>query len=171
MRKSTHFGANVVFLRTNLYRKTFQRMGIETMNTNHEILSTAELEDTAHYARACQAKYEDIRHRLRKQKEVVEECSEYLGKLVNERAWERAATPDSAREARQECAEAADRYQEEYQLLNAMETAAINAKIEADRASKKVFGVISGIVTAQIGGADFQALIEGGTVINSRVTA
>ena len=146
-------------------------MGIEIMNTNHEILSTAELEDAAHYARACQANYEDIRHRVRKQREVVSECSDYLGELVNERAWERAATPEAAREARQACAEAAERYQEEYGLLNAMETAAINAKDHSISAGRKVYGVIGGIVTAQLGGSDIKALIEEGTVIDKRVTA
>ncbi len=146
-------------------------MGIEIMNTNHEILSTAELEDAADYARACQANYEDIRHRVRKQREVVVECSDYLGELVNERAWERAATPEAAREARQACAEAAERYQEEYGLLNAMETAAINAKEEAARAGRKVYGVIGGIVTTQLGGGDIKALIEEGTVIDNIVTA
>ena len=141
------------------------------MSTNHEILSTAELEDTAHYARACQAKYEDIRHRVRKQREVAAECSDYLGELVNERAWESAPTPEAAREARLACAEAAERYQEEYRLLNAMETAAINAKSEVDRAGRKVYGVIGGIVTSQLGGSDIKALIEEGTVIDNIVTA
>ena len=146
-------------------------MGIEIMNTNHEILSTVELEDAAHDARACQVNYEDIQHRVRKQKEVAEQYSEFLGELVNECAWERAATPEAAREVRQACAEAADRYQEEHQLLIAMETAAINAKVEADRASRKVFAVISGIVTTQIAGADFQGLIEDGAIIQNTVTA
>ncbi len=146
-------------------------MGIEIMNTNYEILSTAELEDAAHYARACQANYEDIRHRVRKQREVVGECSDYLGELVNERAWEKAATPEAAREARQACAEAAERYQEEHGLLNAMETAAIHTKTKVDRASRKVFGVIGGIVTTQIGGADIQAQIEVGSVIDNVVPA
>ena len=141
------------------------------MNTNHEILSTAELEDAAHYARACQENYEDIRHRVRKQREVVGECSDYLGELVNERAWERAATPEAAREARQACAEAAERYQEEYRLFKAMETAAINTKSEVDRAGRKVYGVIGGIVTSQLGGSDIKALIEEGTGIDNRVTA
>ena len=140
------------------------------MNTNHEILSTAELEDAAHYARACQAKYEDIRHRVRKQREVVDECSDYLGELVNERAWERAATPEAAREARQACTEAAERYQEEYGLLNAMETAAINAKDDSISAGRKVYGVIGGIVTAKLGGREIKALIAEGTVIDNRVT-
>ena len=146
-------------------------MGIEIMNTNHEILSTAELEDAAHYARARQAKYGDIRHRVRKQREVVGECSGYLGELVNEPAWEKSATPEAAREARQACAEAAERYQEEYRLFKAMETAAINAREEAARAGRKVNGVIGGIVTSQIGGSDIKALIEEGTVIDNRVTA
>jgi len=141
------------------------------MNTNHEILSTAELEDAAHYARACHANYEDIRHRVRKQREVVGECSDYLGELVNERAWERAATPEAAREARQACAEAAESYQEEYGLLNAMETAAINAKDETVSAGRKVFGVIGGIVTSQLGGSDIQTLIKEGAVIDNRVNA
>ena len=144
-------------------------MGFEIMNT--EILSTAELEDAAHYARACQENYEDIRHRVRKQREVVGECSDYLGELVNERAWERAATPEAAREARQACAEAAERYQEEYRLFKAMETAAINTKSEVDRAGRKVYGVIGGIVTSQLGGSDIKALIGEGTVIDNRVTA
>ncbi len=99
------------------------------------------------------------------------ECSDYLGELVNERAWEKAATPEAAREARQACAEAAECYQEEYGLLNAMETAAINAKEEAARAGRKVYGVIGGIVTSQIGGSDIKALIGEGTVIDNIVTA
>ncbi len=144
-------------------------MGIEIMNT--EILSTAELEDAAHYARACQAKYEDIRHRVLKQRGVVGECSDYLGELVNERAWERAATPEAAREARQACAEAAEQYQDEHRLLRAMETAALNAKDDTISAGRKVYGVIGGIVTSQIGGSDNKALIEEGTVIDNRVTA
>ncbi len=146
-------------------------MGIEIMNTNYEILSTAELEDAAHYARACQANYEDIRHRVRKQRDVVVECSDYLGELVNERAWERAATPAAAREARQACAEAAEQYQDEHRLLRAMETAALNAKDDTISAGRKVYGVIGGIVTSQIGGDDIKALIEEGTVIDNIVTA
>ncbi len=138
---------------------------------NTDILSTAELEDATHYARACQTNYEDIRHRVRKQRDVVGECSDYLGKLVSERAWERAATPESAREARQACAEAAERYQEEYGLLNAMETAAINAKDDSISAGRKVYGVIGGIVTTQLGGGDIKALIGEGTVIDNIVTA
>ncbi len=141
------------------------------MNINHEILSTAELEDAAHYARACQANYEDIRHRVRKQREVVGECSDYLGGLVNERAWERAATPEGAREARQACAEAAECYEDEYRLFKAMEMAAINAKSEAVSAGRKVYGVIGGIVTSQIGGGDIKALIGGGAVIDNTVAA
>ncbi len=144
-------------------------MGIEIMNT--EFLSTAELEDAAHYARACQANYEDIRHRVRKQREVVVECSDYLGELVNERTWERAATPEAAREARQACAEAAEQYQDEHRLLRAMDTAALNAKDDAASASRKVYGVIGGIVTSQIGSDDIRALIEEGTVIDNIVTA
>ncbi len=144
-------------------------MGFEIMNT--EILASAELEDAAHYARACQANYEDIRHRVRKQTEVVAECSDYLGELVNERAWERAATPEAAREARQACAEAAEQYQDEHRLLRAMETAAINARQETTNAGRKVFGVIGGIVTTQLGGSDIKALIEEGTVIDNRVNA
>ncbi len=138
---------------------------------NTEILASAELEDAAHYARACQASYEDIQHRVRKQMEVVSECSNYLGELVNERAWERAATPEAAREARQACAEAAENYEDEYRLFKAMEIAAINAKSEAVSAGRKVYGVIGGIVTAQLGGGDIKALIEEGTVIDNRVNA
>jgi len=144
-------------------------IGIEIMNTNHEIVSTAELEDAAHYARACQAKYEDIRHRVRKQRAVVEECSDYLGELVNERAWESTATAESARAARQVCAEAADCYQDEYQLLNAMEIAAINTKSEVDSASRRVFGVIGGIVSTQVGGDDIRALIDDGIIRDKMV--
>ena len=144
-------------------------MGIEIMNT--EISSTAELEDAAHYARACQAKYEDIRHRVRRQREVVGKCSDYLGELVNERAWEKAATPEAAREARQACAEAAEQYQDEHRLLRAMETAALNAKDDTISAGRKVYGVIGGIVTSQIGGDDIRALIEEGAVIDNIVTA
>ncbi len=141
------------------------------MNTNHEILSTAELEDAAHYARACQANYEDIRHRVRKQREVVGECSDYLGELVNERAWEKAATPEAAREARQACAEAAEQYEDEHRLLRAMETAAINAREETVSAGRKVYGVIGGIVTTQLGGGDIKALIEEGAVIDNVLSA
>ena len=144
-------------------------MGIEIMNT--EILSTAELEDAAHYARACQAKYEDIQHRTRKQGLVVRECSDCLGELVNERAWEKAATPEAAREARQACAEAAEQYEDEHRLLRAMETAAINARQETTNAGRKVFGVIGGIVTTQLGGSDIKALIEEGAVIDNIVNA
>ncbi len=138
---------------------------------NTEILSTAELQDAAHYARACQAKYEDIQHRTRKQGLVVRECSDYLGELVNERAWEKAAMPEAAREARQACAEAAEQYQDEHRLLGAMETAAINAREEAVSAGRKVYGVIGGIVTTQLGGGDFKALIEEGTVIDNIASA
>jgi len=144
-------------------------MGSENMNT--EILASAELEDAAHYARACQAKYEDIQHRTRKQGLVVRECSDYLGELVNERAWEKAATPEEAREARQACAEAAEEYEDEHRLLTAMETAAINAREEAVSAGRKVYGVIGGIVTTQLGGGDFKALIEEGTVIDNIASA
>ena len=138
---------------------------------NTEILSTAELEDATHYARACQANYEDIRHRVRKQREVVGECSDRLGELVNERAWENAATPEAAREARQACAEAAEQYEDEYRLLRAMETAAINAREEVASAGRKVYGVIGGIVTSQLGGSDMKALIEEGAVIDNIVAA
>lgn len=141
------------------------------MNTNHEILSTAELEDAAHYARVCQANFEDIRHRVRKQREVVGERSDCLGELVNERAWERAETPEAAREARQACAEAAEDYRDEHRLLNALETAAINAREETARAGRKVYGVIGGIVTSQLGGGDIKALIGEGAVIDNTVAA
>ena len=138
---------------------------------NTEILATAELEDAAHYARACQAKYEDIQHRVRKQRDVVGECSEYLGEMVNERAWEKAATPKAAREARHACAEAAEQYEDEHRLLRAMETAAINAREEVASAGRKVYGVIGGIVTTQLGGSDIKSLIEEGAVIDNVVTA
>ncbi len=52
-----------------------------------------------------------------------------------------------------------------------METAAINAKDDSINAGRKVYGVIGGIVTAQLGGNDIKALIEEGTVIHNRVTA
>ena len=138
---------------------------------NTEILASEELEDAAHYARACQAKYEDIRHRVRKQREVVGECSNYLGQLVNDRAWEKAATPEEAREARQACAEAAEQYDDEYRLLRAMETAAINAREEAVCAGRKLYGVIGGIVTTQLGGSDIKALIEEGAVLDNVMSA
>lgn len=137
------------------------------MNTEHEIISTAELDDATHYARACQAKYEDIRHRVRKQAEAVQEYSVALGELVNGRAWEGADTADEARHARQECAEAAERYQEEYGLLVAMETAAANAKDEAASAGRKVFAVMAGIVSTQLGAGDLNALIQDGAVISN----
>ena len=138
---------------------------------NTEILASAELEDAAHYARACQAKYEDIQHRVRKQGLVVRECSDCLGELVNERAWEKAAKPEEAREARQACAEAAEQYEEEHRLFRAMKTAAINARKEAVSAGRKVYGVIGGIVTTQLGGGDIKALIEEGTVIDNVLSA
>ncbi len=99
------------------------------------------------------------------------ECSDYLGELVNERAWEKAATPEAAREARQACAEAAECYEDEYRLFKAMEIAAINAKSEAVSAGRKVYGVIGGIVTSQIGGGDKKALIGEDTVIDNTVAA
>ena len=138
---------------------------------NTELIATAELEDAAHYARACQAKYEDIQHRVRKQRVVVRECSDYLGELVNERVWEKAPTPEAAREARQACAEAAEEYEDEHRLLRAMETAAIHAREEAVSAGRKVYGVIGGIVTTQLGGSDIKALIEEGAVIDNIVNA
>ena len=144
-------------------------MGIEIMNT--EILASAELEDAAHYARACQAKYEDLQHRVRKQRGTVGECSDYLGQLVNAHVWEKSATPEAAREARQACAEAAEQYEDEYRLLTAMETAAINAREETARAGRKVYGVIGGIVTSQLGGSKIKALIEEGAVIDNIVAA
>ena len=97
----------------------------------------------------------------------MRECSDCLGELVNERAWEKAATPEAAREARQACAEAAEQYEDEHRLLRAMETAAINARQETTNAGRKVFGVIGGIVTTQLGGSDIKALIEEGTVIDN----
>ena len=142
-------------------------MGMKIMNTN--ILSTAELEDATYCARACHAKYEDIRHRVRKQRQVVEEYSKSLGDLITERAWEKAPTPEAAREARLVCAEAAENYQDEHQLLSAMETAAINAREETARAGRKVYGVIGGIVTSQLGGNDIKTLIEEGAVIDNIV--
>ena len=136
------------------------------MNTEHEIISTAELDDAAHYARACQATYEDIRHRVRRQGEIVRAHSVKLGELVNARAWEQANTADEARQARQDCAEAAERYQEEFGLLVAMETAATNAKDEAVSAGRKVYAVMGRIVSSQLGGSDLDALIQDGAVIN-----
>ena len=133
-------------------------MGIEIMSIEHEIISTAELEDASHYARACQAKFKDIRHRVCKQREIVQEYSVKLGGLVNARAWEQSDTADEARQARQECAEAAERFQEEYGLLMAMETAAVNAKDEAASARRKVYAVMAGIVSSQLGGSDLASL-------------
>ncbi len=52
-----------------------------------------------------------------------------------------------------------------------METAAINARQETTNAGRKVFGVIGGIVTTQLGGGDIKALIEECAVIDNIVNA
>ena len=130
------------------------------MSTNHEILSTPEFENAAHDARALQAKYEDIRHRIQGQKEVVQQYATQLDELISAHAWEQADTADDVHQARQECFEAVERYQEEYGLLVAMETAATNAREEVATAGRKVFGIMANIVSVQTGGGDLEALIQ-----------
>ena len=141
------------------------------MNRDYELLSTAEFEDTAHYARTCQVKFEDIQYRVRRQRQVVLECAERLGNLVNAHAWENAETPKTGREARQACAEAAEDYEDELRLLNALETAGINAREEAATAGRKVFGVLGAIVASQIGGDDIKETINEDTAIDNTVAA
>ena len=119
------------------------------MNIEHDNISTAELDDAAHYARACQARHKDIQHRVRKQSQAVHDYSVKLDELVNARAWEQEDTADEARQARQECAEAAELYREELQLLRAMETAAANAKDEAAGAGRRVYAVMGSIVSSR----------------------
>ena len=130
------------------------------MSTNQEILSTPEFEDAASDARTLQAKYDDIRLRIQGQKDVVQQYAAQLDELIGAHAWDQADAEDNAHQARVECFEAAERYQEEYGLLVAMETAAENARNEVATAGRKVFGIMASIISAQTGGSDLEALLQ-----------
>ena len=118
------------------------------MNANQ----TSELDRATYHVRACRAKQVDIQNRIGSQRRVVADRSNDLSKLVDECAWEYAPTPAAASDARQACADAANHFKEEHQLLMALETAAANAKAESDRAKRKVLGVIGSLAASQIEG-------------------
>lgn len=130
------------------------------MGTEHEIISTQEFEDASQDARVLQAKYDDIRLRIQGQKDVVQQYAAKLDELISAHAWEQVDDEDDAHQARVECFEAAERYQEEYGLLVAMETAAENARNEVATAGRKVFGIMANIVSVQTGGGDLDALMQ-----------
>lgn len=127
------------------------------MNIVEGIAHTAELQEAAVAAGNCQAEYDDLQDRLVRQREVVNELSIELRNLVMARKWEDAARPKEAADARRECFIASERYQEEQELLTAIETAIRNTQADVSNAGNRVFRIISQLVSSQFSGA----VIEG----------
>jgi hypothetical protein len=128
------------------------------MNIVDGIVPNAELQEAAVAARNCQGDYDDLQDRLIRQREVVNELSIELRDLVIAKQWESAATSEEAADARRECFLVSERYQEEQELLTAIETAIRNTQADVSNAGNRVFRIISQIVSSQYEGA----VIEGG---------
>ncbi len=128
------------------------------MNIVDGIVPNTELQEAAIAARNCQADYDDLQDRLIRQREVVNELSMELRDLVMARQWENAATPEEAADARRECFFVSEHYQEEQELLTAIETAIRNTQADVSNAGNRVFRIISQLVSSQYSGA----VIEGG---------
>ncbi len=129
------------------------------MNIVDEIVPSVELHAAAVAAGNCQAKYDDLQERLVNQREIVNKLALELHDLVMTRKWENAESSEETAYARQECSLAAERYQEEQDLLAAIETAVRNTQADVSIAGNQVFRIISQLVSSQFSGA----VIEGKT--------
>ncbi len=127
------------------------------MNIENGIVPSAELQEAATIAENCQAKYDDLQDRLVRQRQKVNKLSLELRELVMAKKWEEADIPEVAALARQECSLAAECFQDEQDLLLAIETAARNSRTDVSIAGNRVFRIISQLVSAQFSGA----VIEG----------
>ncbi len=130
------------------------------MNIVDEIVPSPELQAAATAARNCQAKFDELQDRLIKQREIVNDLSLELRDLVMAREWQKAATPEEATSARRECSLAAERYQEEYELLGAIETAVRNIRADVSIAGNRVFGIISQLVSSEYTGAVIEGAVD-----------
>ena len=129
------------------------------MSIVDEIVPSAELQDAATTARNYQARYDDLQNRVVKQREIVNKLTIELRDLVMAKRWENADSPEEAAIARRECALAAERFQEEQDLLSAIESAVSNSQADVSIAGKQVFRIISQLVSSHFSGA----VIEGKT--------
>ena len=129
----------------------------QIMNILTGIVPTAELQDAAALATNYQAKYDVMQEHLAIQRATVIKLSLELRDLVLAKKWTVAGSHEAAAEARQECTIAADRYQEEQDILDAIEMAARNARSDVSLAGRRVFTIISQLVSYQFEGA----VIEG----------
>ena len=127
------------------------------MNIENGIVPSAELQEAATIAENCQAKYDDLQDRLVRQRQKVNKLSLELRELVMAKKWDEAEIPEVAALARQQCSMAAERFQEEQDLLLAIVTAARNSRADVSIAGNRVFKIISQLVSSQFSGA----VIEG----------
>ena len=119
------------------------------MNILTGIVPTPELQEAAALATNYQAKYDDLQDRLVSQRSIANRASVELRELVMARKWDTSDSPEGAAEARKDCTQASERYRQERQLLEAIETAAANAEVDVSRAGNQVFTIISQLVSSQ----------------------
>ena len=130
------------------------------MNILTGIAPNSELQEATAMASDCQSKYEGLQKRICSQRELVNQLALELRELALARKWLTAESPSDAAAARYECTFAAERFQEEGDLLNAMETAARNARTDVSDAGNRVFAIISQLVASQFNGAVIEGYVD-----------
>ncbi len=120
------------------------------MSIIDEIVPTVELEDATVTAKACQARFEDLQERMARQSGKVNQLAMDLQELILAMNWEIAETPEEAAQAKQQCSELAEHYQQERQLLQAINTALLDTREDASSAGNRVTQIVSRLVSSRL---------------------
>ncbi len=120
------------------------------MSIIDEIVPTVELEEAFVTAKACQARFEDLQERMARQSGKVNQLGRDLQELILARNWETAETPEEAAQAKRQCSELAEHYQQERQLLQAINTALLDTREDASSAGNRVTQIVSRLVSSRL---------------------
>ena len=124
------------------------------------VIETAELQEAARLATRSKATHESLRQQLFEQRQLVDDLSKSLRRIVLAKKWQDASTEEEAAVERQHCAELATRLNEERELLAAIQAAARDSETKVQNAGNRVQNIISRLVTSQFGGATIEGELE-----------
>lgn len=124
------------------------------------VIETEELQEAARLATRSKATHESLRQQLFEQRQLVDDLSKSLRRIVLAKKWHDASTEEEAAMERQHCAELATRLNEERELLAAIQAAARDSETKVQNAGNRVQSIISRLVTSQFGGTTIEGELE-----------
>ena len=124
------------------------------------VIETAELQEAARLATHSKATFESLRQQLTEQRQLVDDLSKGLRRIVLAKKWQDALTEDEATAERQQCAELATRLDEERELLAAIQAAARDSETKVQNAGNHIQCIISQLVTNQFGGTTIEGELD-----------